>query len=388
MKRIVLLFVFVLGIFTYSLAQKGKVASAQTLIQEGKLEKAKENLDEALQHEKSKDYPKTYFVYGRLCQSIYESKDESVKSLVEDPLFKAYEYYQQSIKMDDKDRMAKDFSLQAFTLRSDFISYGIEAFNNKKYEDAVKAWEIALEMDKLEVFAGAIDTAVIYNAGIAAYQAKDYDKALQYYDKAKEYGFGEANTYILIKNVYIAKEDSTNALETLQAGFEKYSDDYNILLELVNYYLLSTQEGASTKALEYLEMAKEKDPGNADIYFAIGTVHDKQGNFDEALQNYKKAVEADNKHFRAYYNLGALHFNKALELMDKANQIIDNKKFGEAKKLADDEFLKSVPYMEKAEEVKPDSKEVLETLKILYYRLKMNDKHEVIIKKIEALSAE
>ena len=47
------------------------------------------------------------------------------------------------------------------------------------------------------------------------------------------------------------------------------------------------------------------------------------------------------------------------------------------------EFKKAIPYMEKAHEINPTDKFTLESLKTLYYRLKMLDKHAEIIEKIK-----
>ena len=64
--------------------------------------------------------------------------------------------------------------------------------------------------------------------------------------------------------------------------------------------------------------------------------------------------------------------------MNAANDIKDNRKYEIAKKEANETFYKSLPYMEKAHEMKPDDRMVLETLKNLYYRFEMNDKYEEV----------
>lgn len=52
------------------------------------------------------------------------------------------------------------------------------------------------------------------------------------------------------------------------------------------------------------------------------------------------------------------------------------------------EFNKALPYLEKAHEIKPDDRTVLETLQTVYVQVKMNDKAEEINSKIEALGVE
>ena len=53
-------------------AQKGKVMSATSFFTQGKLDKAKELIDEAITQEKCVNWSKAYFVRGQINQAIYE----------------------------------------------------------------------------------------------------------------------------------------------------------------------------------------------------------------------------------------------------------------------------------------------------------------------------
>jgi len=52
------------------------------------------------------------------------------------------------------------------------------------------------------------------------------------------------------------------------------------------------------------------------------------------------------------------------------------------------EFASALPYLEKAHEIEPQDRVVLETLQTVYVQLKMNDKAEAVNTKIEALGPE
>ena len=81
-----------------TMAQKGKVTSALSLIEQGTLDKAKEALDEAMVHEKSKDWFNTYFAKGKLCQASFESDNPKFKEFYEDPLQEAYALYEKAME--------------------------------------------------------------------------------------------------------------------------------------------------------------------------------------------------------------------------------------------------------------------------------------------------
>ena len=71
--------------------------------------------------------------------------------------------------------------------------------------------------------------------------------------------------------------------------------------------------------------------------------------------------------------------------MEDAVNENDNKKYLEKKAAAEEQFKKAIPYMEKASELNPKEVSPLETLKALYYRLKMNDKLEIVNQKLKEL---
>ena len=81
MKKFFLL-IAAIGISYVAMPQKGKVTSALNYIDQGILDKAKENIDQALVDEKSKDWFNTYFAKGQLCQAAFKSDNPKYNSLM------------------------------------------------------------------------------------------------------------------------------------------------------------------------------------------------------------------------------------------------------------------------------------------------------------------
>jgi tetratricopeptide (TPR) repeat protein len=66
--------------------------------------------------------------------------------------------------------------------------------------------------------------------------------------------------------------------------------------------------------------------GSPDFYYALGSMADNKQKWDDAIENYKKAIELDDKYADAYYGLGGDYFQKGnfeLELQnyEKAVQL-------------------------------------------------------------------
>jgi tetratricopeptide (TPR) repeat protein len=382
MKRIAIVFAFILGVgMVY--AQKGKVTSALGYVDSQKLDKALETIKPALEHAKTKEWPRTYYVLGRIYHAIATTDNPEFKKLYEgDALAEALKNYQKAIEIDPKKRINKEVEMQYLNMQGQFINRGVEEFQSKKYAEASSSFEYSLEVGKAEVFNNAIDTAIIYNTGLAAQFANLHEKAIKYYKEAQKYGYGEGSTYKLISNSQKALGDTSAALATLQEGFQKYPSDGGVLIELINFYLFSPNP---EDAFDYLKVAIEKEPTNATYHYALGRVYEAMKKVDEAIDAYKKAAEVDPTYFNAYYNLGVVYFNKAVVYYDNAMNIMDNKKYEAEIEKGKAEFKNSLPYMEKAHELDPTSKDVLSTLKTLYYRLQMEDKHAEIQEKLNNL---
>jgi tetratricopeptide (TPR) repeat protein len=389
MKRTIILLTFIFAA-SVSFAQKGKVTSAQNFKDSGDLAKALEAIEETIdpsneKSEKTIGWPKTWEVRGEIYQAIYQSEDENVKSLSEDPLATAFESYKKALELDDKGRFSNSLKIKLTLLTNDLTNQAVDGFNNEDYEKALRSFEQILAINDMPLIKednpDAVDTVIVYNTGLAAYNAQQYDKAIKYYKEAAEHGYNGARTYSLIANAYQQKKDTLGALQILQEGFEKYPEDNTVLTSMIQIYL---DQNRTEDAMKYLEMAIEQDPENATFYFAQGTLFEKLDDEEKAIEAYDKAIEADPEYYNAYYNLGALYYNKGVQQIEVANAIPanENERYLEETKKADIWWEKALPYMEKCQELKPDDVMTLESLKNLYYRMKQMDKYNEVLEKL------
>ncbi len=389
MKRTIILLTLMIAVST-AFAQKGKVTSALTLKDTGKLDQALEAIRETIdpsnaKAEKSIDWPRTWEVRGEIFQAIYQSKDEKFKKLSEDPLTEALDSYKKALNLDTGNKFSKSLKIKLTLLTNDLQNQAVQAFTDENYLKALKSFEQVLEINNLPVVKAdnpqVVDTVIIFNTGLAAYNAQNYDKAIGYYKEAAKYGYNEARTYSLIASSYEQKNDTIGALETLKEGFGKYPEDNGILTSMIQIYLNLNR---TEEAMKYLQMAIDQDPNNSTYYFALGTLYEKIGDEEKAIETYEKAISVDSKFFNAYYNLGALYYNKGVKQIEVANKVPanDNDKYIEETKKADIWWEKSLPFMEKCHEINPEDSITLESLKNLYYRMKKMDQYNQILEKL------
>lgn len=375
---------------TITYAQKGKVTQAFSYFTSGKLDQAKKLIDEAMENEACVDYDKGYFTKGQIYQAIFESPVADYKKLDPNALNVAWEAYQKVIQLDEKDKYGKKLETQYKNLAIDFTNKAVELYGKEDYKGALAAFERALEINQTPIITqGApakTDTAVIYNAGIAAQKAGDYAKAEKYYKKTLECNYEPAHTYAMLSNVLKEQGKEEEAVKYLHKGYELFPDNSYMLVELINYYLLG---GQPEKAEIYLDAAIKQDPKNSSFYRAKGTLYDKMQLPEKALAMYEQALALDPKDFLAQYNLGNIKLSEVINFHKKVSDIVDVNEYNKELEKVYAGYESVIPYFEKALELNPGEKNTMSTLKELYFKMRNKDakyqqKYDEIKAKLDA----
>lgn len=391
MRKIVTLLSFLIAV-TGAFAQKGKVTSALSYKEAGDLRKAWEAISVAIdpqnpKAESSINWPRTWEVRGEILQEIYRTE---LKDVVEEPLFESFDSYKKAIELDVDKKFVKAIKVDLTLLQTHFSNYAVISYENKKYENALKCFENYMEISNLSFMKPAgspeiVDTAIIYNAGLAAFKAENYEKAVKFFKKSADNDYNGAISYHFAFQSYQAKGDTLTSINTLKEGFEKYPDSEPLIVELINYYIST---GKSQDAITYIDLAISGKPDNVSLYTAKGATLERLGREEEALAVYNQAIEIDNKQFTPYYNIGVIHFNRGVKAMNDANQLPANatqKQYDDLKNEGLMHIEKARPYLEKAYDLDNSEIAILETLRLIYYRLGMNDKYEELNKKIQSI---
>lgn len=306
-----------------------------------------------------------FFINGQLEYWVFTN------NIVENPLSEAYNSFMKAKELDAKGKGSKKLSENLTKLKYHFISEGTAKYAQKEYKESSKYFGVSVEIGELPLV-NVVDTVVVYYAGLSAQVGGDNENAVKYYKKALDYKYtADGNIYYNIFEAFAQLERDKEGLEYLQTGFLKFPKNQSILYGLINYYI---SKGDDPKlVLDYIHKAMETDATEPSLHFAEGTLHDKLENFVEAEKSYKKAIELSPNFFDAIYNLGALYFNAGVKYLEEANKVParEIEKYDAVMAKANGEFKKSIPYMEKAYELNPKNKAVVETLRNLYFRFRI-----------------
>ena len=163
-------------------AQKAKVTSANSYLSYGEIAKAKDAIDLAKDHEKSRDLARTWFIRGKVYHSIFDSKDPSIKALAPDALLITYTSYIKARELDLKGWHTEDIKKMLGICALQFINKGVADYANGEFEEAMIGFENSIAINKLPEF-NKIDTLSIFNAALTAEKMEDYKSAKSYYNE-------------------------------------------------------------------------------------------------------------------------------------------------------------------------------------------------------------
>jgi tetratricopeptide (TPR) repeat protein len=387
MKKLFLLIV-VFSISLGMMAQKGKVTSALSFIDQGALDKAREVLDQAFVNEKSKDWFNTYFAKGKLAQAVYEANDPKYNAYFQDPLGEAYAAYEKAMELDTKGGIKKRIITNMIynSLALDLYSQGSQRFEANDYEGALKSFETQIKITESDQYAGMIDTGMYYNAGLAAVNSKKYSEAISYFQTCADMQYMGITPHYQIYECIMGMGDTVKAEAYLLDLPKLFPGNNTITFQLIDLYLKSNK---FEEAKKYINIAKEDDPNNFSLYYAAGIMYLNQEKFDEAISELTKSIELKGDLFESQYGLGAAYINKAAYMVTKANDIMDVKQYSDAIDAANAVYAKALPYMEKAHELNPDDIYTMRSLQELYYRMRQKDpslnaKYEDMRAKVQA----
>lgn len=380
MKKLLVLFGVILSLNAFG--QKANIQTAINYLKYGDLDKAKTAIDEAALNETTVGLAKTWNVRSKVYAAILETKEAKFESLKPGALEETYKSLQKTAELDTKKEYTAETRQQLEYVSAMYMNQGVDAFRDKNYETALAGFNKSREIGTK--YLNRNDTLALYNAALAADKAGKTSEATAYYTELTNMNYGGPKVYSLLAGMQLEQKDTTAALVTINNGRQKYPDDNNLIISGLNIYLL---QGRDKEAYDQLETAIAKDPGNANLHFAKGTLSDKLGRMDEAAASYRKAIELKPDYFDANYNLGAMYFNQAAELANKANNLPANKmaEYDAAKKKYEAKFREAQPYLEKAHQLNEKDEATMQSLRQLYGRIGEMQKAEEMKKKLDAL---
>lgn len=372
-------------------AQNKAVRKAESYLKKGELAQAKEQIDQAVAHEKTSDDAKTYYIKGQVYSAIATAEDEQVQNLASESLQEATKAYQKAMELEGKETSTYYvFSEQGIDqLWGQFLNTAIAVYNDStRSEDPTRFDESLTYLDKA-LAVKPQDSVTNMVAGIIAQDKGDRDRAAEYFYTVVENEQASPEVInSLISYERDEKENFEKARELIKAAQEQFPDEVNFKKQEVSLLL---KMGKTAEAKEELKAAIEAEPTNADLYFNLGYLNEQLEDKQAAIEAYKKAMEVDPSHANAAYNLAVIHYTRAADLVKEANNLgisaADRKKEKELLKNSKIRFEEALPYLEKALELHPENRTMMEITMIAYDHAGHKERAKELQKQVDSLPA-
>ena len=136
--------------------------------------------------------------------------------------------------------------------------------------------------------------------GLAYYQLKNLNMALEYIMKAIANDSKEIGFYINLGNIYRESQNYSDAENAYMRGLEINNNSYELFY---NLGILYTKQHKYKKAIKYYERSFKINPLNKFNLDNLGNAYNELARFDEAIKCYNKAIDLDQNFSQAKFNL-------------------------------------------------------------------------------------
>ena len=262
-------------------AQSAEVVNAFNYLKFNELDKAKTAIDKAILNEKTSILPKTWYYRGLVHFSIDTNKKFSPQ--YPDAAEVALASFKKASELDTKKTYEKEIKNYSAILNGQFFNKGIVAYSAKDFPKAISYFNKVLA-------ANPNDTSALFNTALAADRGENKEVAKNSYIKLIDMNFDEVEIFRSLANIYKGEKDTASALKVIEKGRMRYSENIPLIIDELNVYLA---KGKSSEIISKLEIATQKDPANKTLFFAQGVAYDNMKNTEKAESAYKKALEID-----------------------------------------------------------------------------------------------
>jgi tetratricopeptide (TPR) repeat protein len=404
MKRILLTTGLCLAI-TAAFAQKKAVSEAERITKDAKpdFNEARALIKGALENPETKDEVKTWYVAGQVEDALFTSENtkqilgqQPNEPVMYEALGNSLPYFKKAYDLDQlpnekgkiKPKYAKNIKNTLAVNHVYYLNGGAYYFELRDYKKACDFFEMYMDIANLPFFKGEKTAErdsnymiVQFFSAIASTQLEDSSYAIKCLTRAKDSPYRQNEIYQYLCYEYEMAKDTVNLEKTLEEGLKVFPDSSYYLLGLTQSYINGNR---NEEAVELLNTAIARDPQNAQLFYAMGSVYERGlKNFDKAEECYLKEVELDPENPIAHSNAGRIYYNQGVNKLGEANLISDAKRYNEEKALAKALFQKALPYYEKAHRLEPDETEYMIALRGIYYNLDMSKEFDELEAKME-----
>lgn len=358
--------------------QKSQIISVFHLIETAKYNEAKGVVEEMVNQEESADWARLWFARGLLSQTAYregiKKNDKKLYELYPDQLYVAFDSYERAVELDPQGKLAKQLKPNYVLLVNDFQSLGEKEFKAGKYPESLKAFEHALCITDLIELSTQVDTGLVYNAAIAAYEGERWNSAIEHLGRLHLYQHS-ANVAHLLFNAQMNAGDTLKAKQVLEESIRMYEEHETLVLLLADLHVRLED---SNEAIRVLDEAIVRSPENATYHNTKGLIYQKDEAYNEAISAYEQAIALDPEDLMAHLNIATCYYNIGVEIEEATLKMTNIYLVQREKEKSAEALEAALEWLDKVYEKEPEDLVVRNRLYELYRLLRVNDKVNIL----------
>jgi len=195
---------------------------------------------------------------------------------------------------------------------------GVQAFNRGRNDDSEFA--VAAQYFGNASVIQPDSSGAYVNQAYAYMNASQPNMAMEPFEKALETGDTEPETFRFLATLYASNDRSADAIALLERGASLYPENVDLQTELLVAYQTA---GQIDKAMERYASAVQRDPENELYRYNYGTLLTQMERYDEAIEQLNAALAVNPEYANAYYNLGAVYINQAVDVNEELGRLDD-----------------------------------------------------------------
>lgn len=371
MKRISLICAALAAAFTMS-AQKALVDEVKNDIKSNSAnaQNALTKIQPALTNPESAQQAYTWFTAGQAALTAYDhlrameglspqGLTPEQKATAGNDMLQAFEYFTKALPLDQvpdakgkvKPKYTKDINKAAKENYVETQRAGIYLYEAGKYPEAVKAWDLYINLPanfpdaKIQADPDTIVAQMMYYQALAKSFAGDNKGAVATLRNAMDTGYKTPELYLNALAVATQAQDSVAMSEFAKRGYDIYgTENIAFIGQLINDKLAKHDY---TACVDLVNQALAANPDNetaAQLYDILGCIDADQEKLDSAYDLFTKAVELNPNFAKGYFDQGRMIYNKAITKWDDASEDV-------RQNTLKPEILKAAALFEKAYEL-------------------------------------
>lgn len=213
-----------------------------------------------------------------------------------------------------------------------------------------------------------------YYASLCGMRLENYELVLKHIDLAVLDSANAESAYEFKSQALVNLGDTAAWLTTLKECAAKYPANVYFYQSLIQYYDSKNQQD---ELMKFADDMIAREPGNALFTYVKGYILQQNEKQEEAIEWYKKALEADPNYESALGNLGLCYLQLAQKFSNSETSINikDKAKMKKDKEILDAYYRDALPLYERLRQIAPDKHNLwINGLSQCYYRLNMDDK--------------